>query len=38
MAVLNTINKIKIIQHNVIKWIYPRNIALLNYFLKKMKT
>ena len=35
MAVLSTINKIKIIQHNVIKWIYPRNIALSNYYQKE---
>ena len=35
MAVLNTIKKIKIIQHNVIKWIYPRNIALSNYYQKE---
>ena len=32
---MNHINKIKVIQHNVLKWTYVRGNKLSNYFQKE---
>ena len=32
---MDTLNKIKIIQHNVLKWTYARRCELSNYYIKE---
>ena len=32
---MDTLNKIKIIQHNVLKWTYARRCQLSNYYIKE---